>query len=379
MQKKGFVLAVLFAFGCVFGGMASQAAEEPETLTETYAHSDRQENERAGKEVHVQEDLMENMSVDASMYVPEGKFTSYKTRLKVFERDEISGLFWPEAVEDEIQETDLDGGGFSLTYQGESLGTSHALLRYFKDDNISYILELLAFGEWEGLLQEKDLDFMPLSQAKEEAETLLSCLRIGGDPVLSEAFGVSADELADLYEAMKEDESYRWFFDSGRLADYVFGEKDEGYYLEYTFALDGIPVYGPDSATLRINGGIDTPLPAYQCSASCFITSSGFRHFTLSGAVDGQMEKEEEQELLSYEGVRMAIEKEYGDVILPDEYRLSEIWAEYLPLLDIKTGSEIDLIPVWCCRFELKLNGEEAFREVDLTNRFHAFTGEEVP
>ena len=75
----------------------------------------------------------------------------------------------------------------------------------------------------------------------------------------------------------------------------------------------------------------------------------------------------------------MAIEKEYGDVILPDEYRLSEIWAEYLPLLDIKTGSEIDLIPVWCCRFELKLNGEEAFREVDLTNRFHAFTGEEVP
>lgn len=357
MQKKSFVSAVLLALGCIWGSAACCTAEE----------------------IHIQEELMENMSVDASMYIPEGTFASYKTRLKEFERDEVSGIFWPEAAEDEIQERELDGGGFSLTYREENAGTSQGTLRYFKDGSFAYLLELLAFGEWEAMLQEQELEFMSLSQAEEKMEKILDDLELGGEPVLSAAFGVSAGEMADLYGAMKEDEHYAWFFDSGKLADYAYGEEDEGYYLEYIFAIDGIPVYGPDSDSLRVSGGIDVPLPAYQCYASCYITSSGFRYFTLSGAVDGQMERQEEQELLSYGEVRPSIQKEYGDVILAEEYLLSEIWPEYLPLRDAETGSEISLIPVWCCRFDLKISGEEEQQDLSLTDRFHAFTGERVP
>lgn len=48
------------------------------------------------------------------------------------------------------------------------------------------------------------------------------------------------------------------------------------------------------------------------------------------------------------------------------------IWMEYFPLIKDSSFTKVELIPVWCCDFEI--NGEA----VDYTIRFHAVTGEEI-
>lgn len=369
--KKVLCIALILGSWMLFGSLCRGK--------EDFRDADKGADEHSWEEIHIQEEILEGVCADALMYFPEGSFASYKTSLKIFEPDTVCTLFWPEDAEAEPVGEEIEEGDFSLIYQGESLGATPGSLRYFRDAQAGYTLDILAFGEEMGVTEEKELDFMPLSEARKEMETFLVELGIGGEPVLACAYGVTAQEMKSSYEAMAEDVHFQGFYHSGKLEGYNFDEKDEGYYLEYTFLLDGLPLYNMDSPALQVNSGIDTPLPARTMEASCFITSRGFRFFDLSGAIEKKMEKGEEQELISYEKIRPSIEKEYGDVIFSDTFRLAKIWPEYLPLEDVAAGRRIEVVPVWCCKFDIKLAGEEEFREVNLANRFHAFTGEEVP
>ena len=46
-------------------------------------------------------------------------------------------------------------------------------------------------------------------------------------------------------------------------------------------------------------------------------------------------------------------------MILTDEYKVTNIWMEYFPLLQNDSFTDIKLIPVWCLDFEVNGNGAE--------------------
>lgn len=120
-------------------------------------------------------------------------------------------------------------------------------------------------------------------------------------------------------------------------------------------------------------GDMDRALLAYPMQAIVIISEKGIEEIQLMGALEQLDDQSKKFEIIQYEGIREALEKKYGDVILTDDYKVIRIWMEYFPLIKADSFSEVELIPVWCCDFEI--NGETG---LDYTIRFNAITGEEI-
>ena len=52
---------------------------------------------------------------------------------------------------------------------------------------------------------------------------------------------------------------------------------------------------------------------------------------------------------------------------------ISNMWLEYFPKRKEDSFDKVELIPVWCCKFDI--NGDI---NVDYALRFNAITGEEI-
>ncbi|MEI3195508.1 MAG: hypothetical protein V8S54_06335 [Lachnospiraceae bacterium] len=72
-------------------------------------------------------------------------------------------------------------------------------------------------------------------------------------------------------------------------------------------------------------------------------------------------------------GKEKVLEKKFKDVILSDNYNLSNMWLEYFPKRKEDSVDKVELIPVWCCKFDI--NGDT---NVDYALRFNAITREEM-
>ena len=79
--------------------------------------------------------------------------------------------------------------------------------------------------------------------------------------------------------------------------------------------------------------------------------------------------------IIGEDGIKEAIMKKFGDVILSSEFRAKNIWMEYFPLLREDSFTEMELIPVWCVDFEVDGQSVEDSR---YSIRFNAITGEEI-
>lgn len=364
MKKYPLFFVGLLFCGCLIGRIYVCADSEPQT------------DER--EQIHIQESVTDGVIVDADMDIYNQEVCSYVTQFKKFEVDRVTDLFWPDYDLSQMQIEEDETGGVSLTHQGENIAFNLGVLRYFKDTHAGYIPEILDYAKASGFSGEKDLEFMSLEDALTKAEDVLSALEIGGEYQLVSSFGLTADEMAGFFEKMRDDESYLWLFNSGKMEGYNFDQKDEVYCLEYSFLMDSIPVYGRDAPAFRISAGIDAPIPAYEMNVNMILSDSGVRYFSLIGALENEMDENQKSKVVTFDAIREALIKKYGDVIMTDEYLLSKIWLEYMPLIDVRTGTRIDLTPVWCCKFDIKFSGEESFEEVNFASRFHAFTGEEV-
>lgn len=102
------------------------------------------------------------------------------------------------------------------------------------------------------------------------------------------------------------------------------------------------------------------------------MSDAGIQMFSMEGVLDKLTKNHNEAEIIGYEGIKKSLEKKFGDVILTDEYKVTNVWMEYFPLIKSDSFEEVEVIPVWCCDFEI--NGEV----IDYTLRFNAFTGEEI-
>ena len=144
----------------------------------------------------------------------------------------------------------------------------------------------------------------------------------------------------------------------------------EVYYFEYPFVLNQIRVFGNDEPPIRLSG--DEPLPAQAMNLTAIVSKSGIEELMVSGVLDKLSSASGKAEIMGYDGIKRALEKKFGDVILKETYKVTNIWMEYFPLIKPDSFNQVNVTPAWCCDFEI------GGKKQDYTLRFNAVTGEEI-
>lgn len=330
-------------------------------------------NVSAGAVQQIREELTEGLFIEADVEIPEKKYRSYQTMSKVFDKDTVTGLLMPEAEKDQLI-TEDNGSSMSMSYKDEKLSFSQGYLRYIKDEKMNYIRQLAEAAEDMGMSGSKDLDFMSEEQAKDLARSFLEQMGLG---VVSGDLNAAAYTAADLWETetymLENDQHFQGLYDAGKFeTEEAFLKEDEVYYIQCSFRQEGIPVFGPDEPEVYALGGISSSPPALPMEAVFYVNSSGIRFVQLMNVISGDWEASEEQNVIGMDGIREALLKRYGDVILTEDIKVTDIRLEYMPLRGKEDYREIELAPVWCC---ILSTGEEEASEV-YAERFHAFTGD---
>lgn len=320
--------------------------------------------ENASK-MNVNEELDSNLYVETEFQLPDNRLYIYSTELKTFDFDKVQSVFWPDAGPDEIT---IDEFG-ARYYKEESLGGEKAFLNYKKSSKVSYIDTLCSYAKEKNMFSEKELRFKTMEEAMSEAEAFISRFDIGCELGKPYIVAVNSEDLNGIQEEIMKDEDSATLI-AKNLGNASFDSDTEIYYFEYSFMLNDIPVFGHDDPTVQQSG--DNPLLAQNMRAIIMISNSGVEELVLEGVVDKTGDNPDEAEIIGYEGIRAGLEKKFGDVILTEKYKVTNIWMEYFPLIKDSSFTQVELIPVWCCDFEI--NGEA----VNYTIRFHAITGEEI-
>lgn len=330
-------------------------------------------NQNTQTEECIEDIISDHVTVNTKMTVPDTSFVIYETKLKEFNIEEVSALLWSEDEKEDLQIQEYDLGTSEVTLQGEKLVLGMGSMMYTKNDDIKYLLQLAAYAEENNILQTKNLSFMSKEDAEKNTETFLLELKLGGSIGEKEIYALSKEDLSDIQSIMKTDENYVGFYDSGKYQECVFGINDEFYYIKYAFELDGLPILGESDPTIQMSGGVEQSLLAYPMEAIVLFSNSGICEIRLSGALESLESDENYKEIIAYDGIKNALNKKFGDVILSDDYNLSKLWLEYFPKIKENSFDQVEVIPVWCCKFDI--NG---ISDVDYALRFNAFTGEEI-
>jgi len=387
------VIICMLALLIIITGCASDKAEESEKVQkveledlresmENDADAVSEKNSDSNKVVSVNEEIMDRFFIETEIDIPGKRYKSYQTTLKEFKQDELIALLLPNATTDQIQvESFDDGAAVSIAFQEEDIAVEQGTMRYIKDKEIKYIDRLVSFAAYSNRLEDKELEFMSSEQAVDQASSLMLQFGLGtnlGEPVIN-AF--TKEDLGDLQEYMMNyDEDFRQMYEDGRLLlRDEFNDEDETYRIQYIFIQDGLPVFGPEEPELYATGGIEAPLPAFPMEAIIYISSAGIRCIDLYDVVSDDMQQSEEQEIILWDGIKKALIKKYGDVILTEENKVIDIWLEYIPIRDANTYGSVELVPAWCCEFEMDDSDvEEGMLRARHADRFNAFTGEEI-
>lgn len=321
----------------------------------------------------IQETITENLTVNTKIEIPGKSFATYNTEYKNFDNEKIVELLWPESSEEEIQINEYDGGASEITFQDETVALGAGVMKYDKNDEIKYLSSLASYAEENALLEKKNLSFMKEEEAISNIEAFLSSLELGTSLGERETFALSKEDMLSIQNAMKSDEDYKSFYESGKFQEQIFDADDEMYYIKYSFSLDGVPVFGEGDPTVQMSGGVEQPLLADPMGATFLFSNSGICEIRLTGMVNQLNVETENQEIIRFDGIKKALVKKFGDVILSDNYNLSNMWLEYFPKRKEDSFDKVELIPVWCCKFDI--NGDI---NVDYALRFNAITGEEI-
>lgn len=359
MRKWSFSLIVALSV-CMVG-----CANEQDTHVNSKINC-KSESMEISADGNVNEKIDENLYVEADFHLPKEELFSYSSELKQFDNDKVQSILWPAASAEKVK-TDEFG---SRCYGNASFGLEKGCLVYRVNNDVNYIDTLCSYTKEKNIKFEKNLKFATIEKAKSEAEEFISKFGIGcelGEPYI---VALNGKDLNKIQEKIMKDDDYKDILKAKKLGNNQFNSKTEIYYLEYSFVINDIPVFGHDDPMMQLSG--DNPLLAQSMRAKIIISKSGIEELFLEGVLDNLVKSSDKAEIIGYEGIKEALEKKFGDVILTDKYKLTNIWMEYFPLIESDSFSKVEVIPVWCCDFEI--NG----KAIDYTLRFHALTGEEI-
>lgn len=368
MKKRVCFITVLLCLGMV----GCSTNENKEKMSETIDKKISIEETNETGQVDIKGTITEHVTVNTKMEIPEKTFATYSTELKTFDKEKLASLFWSKSSKEEIYVEEYEDKSLAMTFGDETVALGTGSMLYRKSDDIRYLSDIAFFGEEGNLLEEKDLAFMTAEQAVQNVEVFLSELDLGVDFGEEKVFALTKEDMSDIQDMMKADEHLGGFYESGKFQERIFNTEDEFYFIKYTFSFEGLPILGAEDPAIRMTGGMEKGQLAQNMEATILFSNSGICEINLQGILSELEKQSENKEVIQFDEIEKALVKKFGDVILSQEYNLSKIWLEYFPKIKEDSFEEVELIPVWCCEFDI--NGEE----VDYALRFHAFTGEEI-
>ena len=314
--------------------------------------------EQENTAIFIDEKLDENLFISAELKMPENILYEYTTQLKSFDYDKVQEAIGQNAEGNLVVSDGSDEFmGGSLTYQ--------------RNDLADHMGTYCSYAEEMGLTDERDLSFMSRTDAVARMQSLMESLGVEGE---LEALGVVAMNQLDfenVKKAIMEDNSYQGVLSAKGYESDTFDEGIEVYRIIFRMNVNGIPVYRNEPG-LR---GTSERFLAYPVTITALLSNNGIEMITMMGMFEPYEGHQKEAAIIGEDGIKEAIMKKFGDVILTSEYKAANIWMEYFPLLREDSFTEIDLIPVWCVDFGID---GESVEDSGYTIRFNAITGEEI-
>ena len=368
-MKKCFIFAVFFLCVCMMGCEKKQNNNNITYSENNYGSESTvtpKDNNVKSDDMNINEEIDTNLSVQAKMQMPTKKLSVYSSALKQFDYDKVQSILWPDAEDKDVT---VDEFG-SRYYREASFGGEKGSFIYRKNDYVDYIDTLCSYAKETKLKMEKHLKFGTREDVKDRAEKLLAKFNVGCELDEPYIVALNSKDLSEIQKKIVKDDNYKDILAAKNLGNSSFEKEMEIYYLEYSFVLDDIHVFGYEDPTVQYSG--DNPLIGHNMRMTVIFSKSGIERFSLEGVLNVLKKESKNVELIGYEGIKKALRKRFGDVILTEPYKVTNIWMEYFPLIRKDSFDQVDVVPVWCCDFEI--NGEVA----NYTLRFHAVTGEEI-
>ena len=373
MKKTVIASMGMLVFLTLSGGCANTSQGEVPGIddgsTEAYiqmVEAQDETNMNVGAEqdtiTFIDEKLDENLFISAELKMPENNLYEYDTQLKRFDYDSVQEAILTISTEQNAEgNLAVDDGsdkftGGSLTYQRNDMANR-------LDTYCSYAGEM-------GLADDRDLSFMSQADAVARIQNMVGMFGVGGELEALDVVAMDSVDFENVKKAIMEDSDYQFLSAKGYGSD-TFEEDMEVYRIIFRMNVNGIPVYR-NEPNLRQTS---ERFLAYPAAVTVLLTNHGIEMISMMGMVEPYEEHQKETAIIGEDGIKEAIMKKFGDVILSSEFRAKNIWMEYFPLLREDSFTEIDLIPVWCVEFEVDGQSIEDSR---YSIRFNAITGEEI-
>ena len=360
----GMVVLLTLLGGCAHTSQSEEQSNiDFESLdTDTQVVESQDETNVDSKEeqdtaVFIDEKLDENLFISAELKMPENNLYEYAAQLKRFDYDKVQEAIGQNAegnlaVDDGSDE--FTGG--SLTYQRNDMA-NHL------DTYCSYAGEM-------GLTDDRDLPFMSQADAVARIQNMVGMFGVGGELEALDVVAMDSVDFENVKKAIMEDSDYQFLSAKGYGSD-TFEQDMEVYRIIFRMNVNGIPVYR-NEPNLRQTSERFLACPA---TVTVLLSNNGIEMIGMMGMFEPYEEHQKETAIIGEDGVKEAIMKKFGDVILSSEFKAKNIWMEYFPLLREDSFTEMDLIPVWCVEFEVDGQSVEDSR---YSIRFNAITGEEI-
>ena len=307
--------------------------------------------------VFVDEKLDENLFISAELKMPENNLYEYVTQLKNFDYDIVQEAIGQNTEGNLVVDDGSDKfTGGSLTYQRNDMA-NHL------DTYCSYAGEM-------GLTDDRDLSFMSQEDAVAKLQSFMGMLGVGGELEALDVVAMNQSDFENVKKAIMEDSDYQFLSAKGYGSD-TFQEDLEVYRIIFRMNVNGIPVYR-NEPNLRQSS---ERFLAYPATVTALLSNNGIEMITMMGMFEPYEDHQKEAIIIGEDGIKEAIMKKFGDVILTSEFRAKNIWMEYFPLLREDSFTEMELIPVWCVDFEVD---GQSVEDSGYSIRFNAITGEEI-
>ena len=307
--------------------------------------------------VFIDEKLDENLFISAELKMPENNLYEYATQLKRFDYDKVQEAIGQNAEGTLVVDDGSDEfTGGSLTYQ--------------RNDIANHLDTYCSYAEEMGLADDRDLSFMSQADAVARIQNMIGMFGVGGELEALDVVAMNQTDFENVKKAIMEDGDYQFLSAKGYGSD-TFEEGMEVYRIIFRMNVNGIPVYR-NEPNLRQTS---ERFLAYPAAVTVLLSNNGIEMITMMGMFEPYEEDQKETAIIDEDGIKEAIMKKFGDVILSGEFKAKNIWMEYFPLLREDSFTEMDLIPVWCVDFEVDGQSVEDSR---YSIRFHAVTGEEI-
>lgn len=307
--------------------------------------------------VFIDEKLDENLFISAELKMPEENLYEYATQLKRFDYDKVQEAIGQNAEGTLVVDDGSDEfTGGSLTYQRNDI-SNHL------DTYCSYAGEM-------GLADDRDLSFMSQADAVARIQNMIGMFGVGGELEALDVVAMNQTDFENVKKVIMEDSDYQFLSAKGYGSD-TFEEGMEVYRIIFRMNVNGIPVYR-NEPNLRQTS---ERFLAYPATVTVLLSNNGIEMISMMGIFEPYEEHQKEVAIIDEDGIKEAIMKKFGDVILTSEFKAKNIWMEYFPLLREDSFTEMDLIPVWCVDFEVDGQSVEDSR---YSIRFNAVTGEEI-